>query len=133
MCPVKITNERFQKSNHSFLSLITKKILQKKKKKKEFTVSETPGMFRRTVVCKVFVSSFSSFPIPSCMNERLHNDRLSPQLPVSVVRITALLFMFRCIWAVLNICIGDKTIFVNRTYVLAGSDFQLVHEITDVM
>lgn len=123
MCPVKITNERFQKSNHSFLSLITKKILQKKKKKKEFTVSETPGMFRRTVVCKVFVSSFSSFPIPSCMNERLQNDRLSPQLPVSVVRITALLFIFRCIWAVLNICIGDKTIFVNRAYVLAGVRF----------
>ena len=90
-------------------------------------------MFRRTVVCKVFVSSFSSFPIPSCMNERLQNDRLSPQLPVSVVRITALLFIFRYIWVVLNICIGDKTIFVNRTYVLAGSDFQLVHEITDVM
>lgn len=90
-------------------------------------------MFRRTVVCKVCVSSFSSFPIPSCMNERLQNDRLSPQLPVSVVRITALLFIFRCIWAVLNICIGDKTIFVNRAYVSAGSDFQLVHEITDVM
>lgn len=67
------------------------------------------------------------------MNERLQNDRLSPQLPVSVVRIKALLFIFRCIWAVLNICIGDKTIFVNRAYVLAGSDFQLVHEITDVM
>lgn len=132
MCPVKITNERFQKSNHSFLSLITKKILQKKKEKRIYSIRDSRNVPENRSL-QSFCFFLSSFPIPSCMNERLQNDRLSPQLPVSVVRITALLFIFRCIWAVLNICIGDKTIFVNRAYVLAGSDFQLVHEITDVM
>ena len=132
MCPVKITNERFQKSNHSFLSLITKKILQKKKEKRIYSIRDSRNVPENRSL-QSFCFFLSSFPIPSCMTERLQNDRLSPQLPVSVVRITALLFIFRCIWAVLNICIGDKTIFVNRAYVLAGSDFQLVHEITDVM
>lgn len=132
MCPVKITNQRFQKSNHSFLSLITKKILQKKKEKRIYSIRDSRNVPENRSL-QSFCFFLSSFPIPSCMTERLQNDRLSPQLPVSVVRITALLFIFRCIWAVLNICIGDKTIFVNRAYVLAGSDFQLVHEITDVM
>lgn len=122
MCPVKITNERFQKSNHSFLSLITKKILQKKKEKRIYSIRDSRNVPENRSL-QSFCFFLSSFPIPSCMTERLQNDRLSTQLPVSVVRITALLFIFRCIWAVLNICIGDKTIFVNRAYVLAGVRF----------
>ena len=41
MCPVKITNERFQESNHSFLYLITKKILEKKKEKRIYSIRDS--------------------------------------------------------------------------------------------